>query len=275
MEQKQYAVIGNPVDHSLSPFIHKMFAEQTGEDLSYETILSPLDEFSQTVTAFVERGGCGANVTLPFKQQAFELSVEKSQAAIEAHAVNTLVFHDDGLIEGCNTDGMGLVQDLTHNFHYSLRQKRILVIGAGGAVKGIIAPLHEQAPARIVIANRTKEKATGLAKQFELVGDTEGCGLDELYDEPFDLIIHGTSVRDEAGITLPSGLIGEQTWCYDLNYDNKQQTPFVRWAVGHGAKKSMDGIGMLVEQAAASYYIWHGVYPDTSEVLQRIKSNAI
>jgi shikimate dehydrogenase len=269
---KQYAVIGNPVDHSLSPFIHNLFAEQLGHTLSYEPILAPLDSFGETVSAFMERGGNGVNITLPFKQQAFELSTKKSQSAIDAQAVNTLVFHDDGLVEGCNTDGMGLVQDLTHNNHYCLRQKRILIIGAGGAVRGIIAPLLEQAPGQIIIANRTKEKALRLVEQFELLGDLEARSLDELDDGPYDLIFHGTSVRDKNGLDFHPNLIGEHTWCYDLNYDPKQDTPFVAWAKGRGAKKALDGLGMLVEQAAASYYIWHGVYPDTADILAKLRS---
>jgi shikimate dehydrogenase len=270
---RQYAVIGNPVDHSLSPIIHKLFAEQTGQLLCYDTILAPFDQFKEEVTLFVERGGNGLNVTLPFKQQAFEMATKKSQAAIDAQAVNTLVFHDDGLIEGCNTDGMGLIQDLTHNHHYSLHQKRILILGAGGAVRGIVAPLLEQAPGALIIANRTKEKAARLAEQFELLGDVAARGLDELDDGPYDLIIHGTSVRDEGGIDFEKKLIGEHTWCYDLNYDTKQQTPFVRFAQGRGAQKALDGSGMLVEQAAASFYIWHGVYPDTSSVLNIIRES--
>lgn len=268
---KQYAVIGNPIEHSLSPLIHKLFSEQTGKLLTYEKVLAPIDQFKETVTQFVERGGKGLNVTLPFKQQAFEMATKKSQAAIDAQAVNTLVFHDDGLIEGCNTDGMGLIQDLKHNHHYSLHQKRILILGAGGAVRGIVAPLLEQAPSSLVIANRTKEKATRLAQQFELLGKLEARALDELDDGPYDFIIHGTSLREENSIVLESHLIGSHTWCYDLNYDAKQSTSFVRFAEGRGAKKALDGLGMLVEQAAASFYIWHGIYPDTSSIFDVIR----
>ena len=264
---KQFTVIGNPIDHSLSPLIHKLFAEQTGIALVYEPLLAPLDDFAATVTTFVERGGNGANVTLPFKEQAFEIVSKKSQAAIDARAVNTLVFHDDGLVEGCNTDGMGLIQDLTHNHHYSLRQKRILIIGAGGAVRGIVAPLLEQAPAKLVIANRTKRKAEYLAEQFELLGKLEARGLDELDDGPYDLIIHGTSVHSEGELNFDVSLLGPHSWCYDLNYTLDHHTPFVRWAVEHGAKQALDGLGMLVEQAAAAFYIWHGVYPDTDAVI--------
>lgn len=268
---KQFAVIGNPVDHSLSPIIHKLFAEQTGVSLSYEPVLAPLDGFAATVTALIERGGYGANITLPFKEQAFELAIKKSQAAIDAHAVNTLVFHDDGLIEGCNTDGMGLVQDLTHNHHYSLRQKRILILGAGGAVRGIIAPLLEQAPAKLIIANRTKRKAELLATQFELFGKVEARGLDELNEGPYDLIIHGTSVRGEGELEFAPSLVGTHSWCYDLNYAANQQTPFVQWATSRGVERALDGLGMLVEQAAAAFYIWHGVYPDTDAVIAALQ----
>ncbi len=270
---RHYAVIGNPVEHSLSPYIHRLFAEQTSQLLCYDTVLAPLDGFAEAVTAFIERGGNGANVTLPFKQQAFDIATKKSQAAIDAQAVNTLVFHENGLVEGCNTDGMGLIQDLTHNHHYSLHQKRILIVGAGGAVRGIIAPLLEQAPGSLVIANRDKDKASALVQQFELLGQLQAYGLDELDEGPFDLIIHGTSVRQEGELSLESRLIGERTWCYDLNYNATEYTPFVRWAEGHGAAKALDGLGMLVEQAAASFYIWHGVYPDTRAVLDCIRNS--
>lgn len=263
---KQFVVIGNPVDHSLSPIIHQLFAKQTGVELSYETLLAPLDGFSATVTQFIERGGYGANVTLPFKEQAFEIATKKSQAAIDARAVNTLVFHDEGLVEGCNTDGMGLIQDLTHNHHYSIRQKRILVIGAGGAVRGIVAPLLEQAPASLTIANRTKQKAVMLAEQFELLGKVTASGLDELDRGPYDLVIHGTSVRDDE-LAYASSWVGPGSWCYDLNYAAGRQTDFVTWARQQQVAQALDGLGMLVEQAAASFYIWHGVYPDTAPVI--------
>lgn len=261
----QYAVIGNPIEHSLSPHIHQQFAEQTRQDMSYEKVLAPLGGFAETLTAFVERGGCGVNVTLPFKTQAFELATKKSQAAIEAQAVNTLVFHDDGVIEGCNTDGMGLIQDLTHKHHYCLRQKHILILGAGGAVRGILAPLLEQAPGRITIANRNVDKAYALADHFQMLGAVEGCKLDEIAEHPYDLIIQGTSMRADE-LNLSNTFIGTNTWCYDLNYQLDDQTPFVRWATGRGAKKALDGRGMLIEQAAASFYIWRGLYPDTDKI---------
>ena len=266
----QYAVIGNPISHSLSPDIHRLFAIQTGQELSYEKILAPLDLFEETVMSFIERGGKGMNVTLPFKEQAFLLATKKSQEAIDAEAVNTLVFHENGVIEGHNTDGAGFIQDLTHNHHYSLRQKRILIIGCGGAVKGIIGPLLKQAPAQIIIANRTPEKSVGLARHFELMGHVEGCGLDGLSEGPFDLIIHGTSVRHPEALAFPAELMSHQTWCYDLNYDRSQKTPFVQWADLNGAAKALDGIGMLVEQAAVSFRIWRGVYPNTKDVLAQL-----
>lgn len=268
MIKDQYAVIGNPIEHSLSPKIHSAFAKQTNQALTYERILAPFDAFSQTVTQFIERGGLGLNVTLPFKQQAFELATKKSQDAIDAQAVNTLVFHEDGVVEGCNTDGMGLIQDLTHNHHYCLRQKRILIIGAGGAVRGILAPLLAQAPSSITIANRTKSTAQRLADHFELSGGVEALSLDELDCGPFDLVINAVSVAASHELTLPDGLIGKHTWCYDLNYTRDHHTPFTLYAKEQNAEKVLDGFGMLVEQAAASFYIWRGVYPDTSEALQ-------
>ena len=262
-----YAVVGNPIEHSLSPIIQRLFAVQTEQDISYEKILAPLDAFEETITALIERGYKGVNVTLPFKERAFQLATKKSSDALDAHAVNTLVFHDDGVIEGHNTDGIGLVQDLTHNHHYSLRQKRILIIGCGGAVKGIVGPLLKQAPAQLIIANRTKAKSVELAEHFELVGHVQGCGLDELDNGPYDLIIHGTSVRNAEDLVFPGNLIGDQTWCYDLNYDRINKTPFVQWAELQGAAKALDGIGMLIEQAALAFRIWRGVYPDTQGIL--------
>lgn len=266
----QYAVVGNPITHSLSPDIHHLFALQTGQSISYEKILAPLDAFEEVVMSFMERGGKGMNVTLPFKEQAFLLASKKSQEAIDAQAVNTLVFHEDGIIEGHNTDGAGLIQDLTHNHHYSLRQKRLLIIGCGGAVKGIVGPLLKQAPAQLIIANRTKEKSVELARHFELAGHVQGRGLDELDDGPFDLIIHGTSVRHSEELVFSKDLISNQTWCYDLNYDRVEKTPFVKWADLNDAAKALDGIGMLIEQAAISFRIWRGIYPDTQHILNAL-----
>lgn len=266
----QYAVIGNPIEHSLSPAIHRLFALQTGQQLSYEKILAPLDSFEETVTTFMKCGGKGMSVTLPFKERAFLFATKKSQEGMDAEAVNTLVFHDDGLIEGHNTDGAGFIQDLTHNHHYSLRQKRILIIGCGGAVKGIVGPLLKQAPAQLIIANRTKEKSIALAQHFELMGPVQGRGLDKLEDGPFDLVIHGTSVRTPEELVPPKGLISHHTWCYDLNYDRTEKTPFIQWAELHGAAKALDGIGMLIEQAAIAFRIWRGVYPNTKDMLAQL-----
>lgn len=267
----QYAVIGNPIDHTLSPKIHLLFAMQTKQDLSYEKILSPLDQFESAVTSFIERGGKGMNVTLPFKERAFLLAHEKSPEASDAAAVNTLVFREDGRIEGHNTDGAGLIQDLTHNHHYSLRGKRVLIIGCGGAAKGIIGPLLKQAPAQLIIANRTAEKAVSLAMHFSSRGPAvQGRGLNDLLDGPFDLIIHGTSMRHSNDFIFPKGLIGDHSWCYDLNYDRYKKTSFVEWAERNNAAQVFDGIGMLIEQAAISFRIWRGVYPETKSILEQL-----
>ncbi len=268
----EYVVIGNPIEHSLSPRIHTIFAKQTNQAMHYEVLFSAPDAFAETLTEFIAHGGCGASITLPFKQQAFEIVTKKSQAAIESHAVNTVLFHEDGIVEGYNTDGLGLVQDLTRNRNFCLRQKRILILGAGGAVRGIVAPLLEQAPAAVVIANRTKEKAVALAEQFQFYGTVDAVGLDELETDPFDLIIHGTSVRAAGVLDLPEAVIGKNTWCYDLNYALKQKTPFVSWALAQGAAQALDGLGMLVEQAAAAFYIWRGVYPDTLNAIQQLEA---
>lgn len=267
----KYAVIGHPVKHSLSPFVHAAFAKQTKQQLSYVAIEAPLDGFAQTITEFRRNGGKGANVTLPFKIEAFQLANESSDLAKLAGAANTLVFKTDGSIFADNTDGPGVVQDLTHNHHYSLRQKRILILGAGGACRTILGSLLAAAPAKLVLANRTKQKAVDIATEYQMRGQIEGIGLDELIEEPFDLIINSTS----AGLTgafmdLPGGLIGAHTWCYDLLYGDKKSS-FLTWAENNHAAMRLDGLGMLVEQAAASFYIWRGIYPDTATVIEQLR----
>lgn len=267
----KYAVIGHPVEHSLSPKIHAAFAAQTEQQLTYKKIEAPLDAFKSTLFHFQAQDGCGANITLPFKTQAFELAHEHSDAAKKVCAANTLVFREDGTIFADTTDGVGLIQDITHNHHYSLRQKRILVLGAGGATRSIIPFLLGQAPAKLMIANRTAKKAEQLADEFRLLGEVSGFGIDQLEASPFDLIINATS----AGLTgtfpeLPGALISSTTWCYDLYYA-KNATPFLQWAAQYHPEQCLDGIGMLVEQAAASFYVWRGVYPDTAPVIDMLQ----
>lgn len=271
----KYAVVGNPVAHSLSPFIHAEFAKQTKQNILYIRIEAPLDKFQETIFDFRREGGKGANITLPFKIKAFQMADDCSILAQQAGAANTLLFRNDGTIYADSTDGTGLVEDLTHNHHYSLRQKRILLLGAGGAAHTILGPLLEQAPAQLIIANRTKEKAITLAEAFKFKSVITGVGLDEIESTPFDLIINSTST----GLTgeplhLPNEIINQNSWCYDLMYGT-QKTPFLKWAQKFNPEKCLDGLGMLVEQAAASFYLWRGVYPDTAPVLTALRNRKV
>ncbi len=259
----RYAVIGNPVEHSRSPEIHTLFAEQTGQPIEYGHILAPLGGFAQEVKKFREQGGKGLNVTLPFKQEAFALC-EPSERARQAEAVNTLVFQPHGKTFGDNTDGAGLVADLTRNLGLVLSGMRILLLGAGGAVRGVLGPLIAQKPAHIVIANRTLDKAVLLAEHFAQWAEVCGCGYADLGTEPFDLIVNGTS----AGLNnelppLPDNILKAGGAVYDLVYADTP-TPFLRWGRAQGAALASDGLGMLVEQAAESFLIWRGVRPDTA-----------
>ena len=268
-----YAVIGHPVAHSLSPAIHQAFAKQTEQAIDYQRIEAPLDGFSNTLQVFRAQGGKGCSITLPFKELAYQMATTHSSAAQEAGAANTLVFKDNEAIHADNTDGPGLIQDLTKNHNASLRQKKILVLGAGGVVRGILGPLLAQAPCQLRLANRTAEKAEALAQQFRHHGDIQGCGLNNIVHEPADLIINATSAsvygeRPE----ISSDCIGDHTWCYDLFY-SRQPTAFLQWAKQHHAARCIDGLGMLVEQAAMQFYLWRGVYPDTRDVIQGLMSS--
>lgn len=267
----KYAVVGNPVEHSLSPFIHGEFAKQTQEDISYIKIKAPLNEFEKTIREFQTSGGKGVNITLPFKMQAYQMADEQSELAKQSKAANTFLFRKDGTIYADNTDGPGLVQDLKHNHNYSFRQKKILILGAGGAAHTILPSILQLAPSKIVIANRTKDKAVEMADLYKMQGDLDGIGLDELKNDPYDLIINCTSVglTDEF-FSLPDGLINKYTWCYDLMY-GKKKSGFLEWCKKLNAEECLDGLGMLVEQAAASFYIWRGIYPDTRSVLEKLK----
>jgi len=267
----RYAVIGNPIAHSKSPLIHAAFAQQTGEDLAYERLLGDLDDFAGDVRRFLSEGGLGLNVTVPFKEQAWRLADERSPRADTARAVNTLIRLPDGRLRGDNTDGMGLVRDLTLNHGGKLEGRAILLLGAGGASRGVIRPLLEARPARLWIANRTAAKAAELALDTAALGLVHGCGLNELAGERFDLIINGTSagLQGEAP-PLPEGLLNPDGWCYDMMYGD-QPTAFVRWGLAQGAAMALDGLGMLVEQAAESFFLWRGVRPETAPVIRRLR----
>lgn len=266
----RYGVFGNPIGHSKSPLIHRLFAAQTGQDLSYEALLAPLDDFPGFARAFFETGK-GGNVTVPFKEQAYQLVDQLSERARRAGAVNTLHKLDDGRLLGDNTDGAGLVRDLTVNAGLDLAGKRILLLGAGGAVRGVLEPLLAHNPQALVIANRTVEKAEQLAREFADLGPVAASGFDWL-SEPVDLIVNGTSAS-LAGERPPldASLIQPgHTVCYDMMY-GKEPTAFNRWAAEQGAARCIDGLGMLVEQAAEAFCLWRGVRPDSAPVLAELR----
>jgi shikimate dehydrogenase len=263
----RYAVFGSPINHSKSPRIHRLFAEQTGQSLRYDAQEVSAESFEAAVNAFIASGGKGLNCTVPLKELAYRLATDKTERAERSKAVNTLALLADGSILGDNTDGCGLVRDLLNNHQLTLTGKRLLILGAGGASRGILGPILEEAPSRVVIANRTAEKAVQLAGEFKFLGDISGCGFEELEGLQFDLILNATSASLSGQMPpLPEQLIAKQGSCYDLAYGN-EPTAFVRWGIAHGAQLSLDGLGMLVEQAAEAFFIWRGVRPQTRPVI--------
>lgn len=270
-----YAVMGNPVAHSLSPHIHGWFAEQTGQDLRYEARCVPLDGFAAAVAAFREEGGRGLNITVPFKQEAWALADARSPRAERAGAVNTLLTREDGGWFGDTTDGVGLLRDLTQNLGLELTDRDILLLGAGGAVRGVLEPLLGAGPRRLLIANRTADKAEALARDFRALGNLEGCGLDELAGQRFDLVINGTAagLRDEVP-TIPGTVVDGDSCGYDMMY-GARPTAFVRWCREQGTGRAEDGLGMLVEQAAESFLLWRGVRPATTGVIRRLRGGGV
>jgi shikimate dehydrogenase len=266
-----YAVIGHPIGHSKSPRIHALFAEQTGQVLRYEAVLAPLDGFARTVRDLVAQGYRGFNVTVPFKGEAFALADELTDRAQRAGAVNTLKVEDDGRLLGENTDGAGLVTDLTRNLGMDLRGRQIIMLGAGGAARGVLAPLLAQAPAALHIANRTGSRAEELARDFADLGPVTGGDLDSLQGRRAHLVINATSagLNDQVP-PLPDGLLYPDADCYDMMYGDRP-TPFLRWAARHGAARTADGLGMLVEQAAESFALWRGVRPRTAPVIRALR----
>lgn len=266
----RYAVFGNPISHSQSPRIHALFAAQTGQDMSYEALLVPVDGFAAAVDAFVRNGGKGANVTVPFKEAAFRLATRLTPRAQAAGAVNTLSFVD-ATISGDNTDGAGLVRDLKANLGCDLVGKRILLLGAGGAARGVILPLSQEQPAALTIANRTEEKAFRLALEFagRATALPEACGFAQLAGQEFDLVINATSAGLSAtALPLPPHLFAPRGLAYEMVYG--RQTPFMQQAQAAGCRVA-DGLGMLVEQAAESFFGWRGVRPATGPVLVALK----
>lgn len=266
----RYAVFGNPISHSKSPRIHALFAAQTQQDMSYDAVLAPLDGFASAIANFVAAGGRGANVTVPFKEEAFRLATTLTPRAQAACAVNTLSFHE-GAISGDNTDGAGLVRDLKANLGFDLAAKRILLLGAGGAARGVILPLLEEKPATLILANRTEEKAFRLALEFAGRADTipEACGFAQLTGQSFDLVINATSTGlSDTALPLPPRLFAPRGLAYEMVYG--RETPFMKQAL-EAKCRIADGLGMLVEQAAEAFYVWRGVRPVSGPVLATLR----
>jgi shikimate dehydrogenase len=270
----RYGVVGHPVAHSWSPFIHGLFSRETGQSLTYRLYDFTPEEFHERVRDFFKQGGRGLNITLPHKIAAVDVADDLTARAAHAAAVNTFAVRNDGTILGDNTDGTGLVRDLCDNQGIVITHRRILIIGAGGASRGVLAPLLALSPTEIVIANRTSERAETLAKSFEKLGATRGVGFRYISGGAFDLIINATSASLSGDIpAVPTSVIGPETVCYDMAY-GKSDTPFVRWALKLGCTRALQGWGMLVEQAAESFRVWRGVRPATAPVLAALKERA-
>jgi len=271
-EQDRYAVFGNPVKQSKSPTIHALFAEQCSQSMQYRAVRVELDGFAQAAHNFFAGGGAGLNITVPFKRDAFEFAHRLSDRAMRAGAVNTLSRSEDGAIEGDNTDGIGLVRDMVANLGWSVQGLRLLVLGAGGAARGVLEPLLRERPRELLIVNRTPERAQQLAREFADIAALQGGAYDLIGERQFDLVINATSagLSGEA-LDLPSSLLTERSCCYDMVY-GAQPTPFMRWAAHHAAWAVADGLGMLVEQAAQSFYIWRHVRPETRPVINQLRA---
>ncbi|MEM9397335.1 MAG: shikimate dehydrogenase [Pseudomonadota bacterium] len=270
-ENKRFAVFGNPIKHSRSPFIHTAFAKQTGVKLEYRAVRVERGDFDRAARAFFAAGGSGLNVTVPFKEEAFALVDSLSKRAQRAGAVNTIWLDSDDKLCGENTDGVGLVRDMVANLGWRLQGKRVLVIGAGGAVRGLLEPLLAEQPAQVHIVNRTEEKADLLASEFASLGSISASGYDSLPAQSYDVIINGSSAgfANEAP-PIPSVALAERCCCYDMLYGN-EPTAFMRWAAQNLAWAVSDGLGMLVEQAAEGFHCWHGKRPDSQVVIQELR----
>lgn len=264
----RYAVVGNPVVHALSPRIHAVFAKRTGEDIDYGKLEAPLDGFNDAVDEFFDGGGMGLNVTLPFKVDAWRWVQSHDNAATDAGAVNTIVIDGESK-RGCNTDGIGLIRDLVHNLGWDLHGARTLILGAGGAAQGVVGPLKDAGVVDLTIANRTRAKAEALSARFGIAS----AGLDDVGDG-WDVVVNATAagLAGIGGLVAPEVVVGSR--CYDMFYALDDHTPFCRWASEHGANTISDGLGMLIEQAAAAFSLWRGVQPETAGIAQLLRSNA-
>ncbi|WP_318377430.1 shikimate dehydrogenase [Enterobacter sp.] len=266
---ESYAVFGNPIAHSKSPFIHQQFAQQLQIDHPYGRVLAPADDFVNTLNAFFAAGGKGANITVPFKEEAFARADELTERAALAGAVNTLKRLEDGRLLGDNTDGTGLLSDL-ERLGFIKPGFRILLAGAGGAARGVLLPLLSL-DCQVTITNRTFARAEALANVFMHTGSVKAVAMDQLRDHEFDLIINATSSGISGEIpAIPESLVHPHLYCYDMFYQ-KGNTPFLNWCEQHGAKQCADGVGMLVAQAAHAVLLWHGVLPETVAVINQLK----
>jgi shikimate dehydrogenase len=272
--KKHFAVIGNPIHHSLSPQIHSAFAKEAGLHIDYEAFLSPLDEFKNTIHKLIAQKLSGANVTLPFKKEAYELASQHSNHARIAEAVNTLEFKDDQII-GHNTDGIGLVRDLEQNLNVDLKSKKILLIGAGGAAEGVIYSILEKEPSELTLTNRTIEKSNVIQNKMEMYAKSFNVNLNvieitKLLHQYFDLIINATSASfSNTELGIDHKVFHEGSLAYDMMYG--KETSFIREAKSQGSKTS-DGLGMLVEQAAEAFFIWHHIKPKTKSLIESLRA---
>ncbi len=265
----RYAVVGNPISHSKSPLIHSLFAQQTGEAITYKALLAARDGFEGLVDAFFREGGGGLNVTVPFKQAAWAMCRQLSPDAARSRAVNTLDLRQ-GELSGANTDGIGLARDLRDNLGVEIGGRRILLLGAGGAVRGVVPALEKESPASMTVWNRTAKRAAELARDFS--GSLTAANMEDLRGRRFDLIVNGTSSSLQGSLPEVDGAwLASGCCCYDMVYGD-EDTAFVRWARDAGASSAADGLGMLVEQAAESFRIWRGVAPDTEPVIARLRA---
>jgi shikimate dehydrogenase len=270
----QYGVVGHPVAHSWSPFIHGMFAKATAQNLVYRLFDISPENFRREALQLFATGVRGLNITLPHKQAAAELVNELTPRAERAQAVNTIAFFEDTSLLGDNTDGLGLTADLERNIGMTLVDKRVLILGAGGAVRGVLGPLMERELREVQIANRTPDRARKLAEEFADMGQISGCGYADLRGPAYDLILNATSASLTGDMPqLPAGIVGEETVCYDMAY-GRGHTPFTLWAKSMHAARATKGWGMLVEQAAESFLLWRGIRPDTQPILQALAQHA-
>jgi shikimate dehydrogenase len=274
MHNDLYAVVGNPISHSKSPRIHSLFARQTGEPVEYTAIQLSAGNFEARIKGEFEHGWKGFNVTVPFKEAAWKIADSRTERAERAGAANTLYLSKNGRLMADNTDGVGLVTDIQDNLGFRVKGKRILILGAGGAVRGVLGPLLDECPAELTIANRTLIKAETLVESFkDYAGTTRlnACGFEQA-SGPFDIIINGTSASLQGDLPpVPPSIIGTGTLVYDMMY-SLTTTTFNQWAIDQGAKHVRDGLGMLVEQAAESFFVWRGVRPQTAPVIDTLRN---